>query len=141
VSVPGLVGRFPRRRQLSSTEPSASIDANQSRHRVGELQPDGQEVESPWVLGIWNESGGGLALEGDRGELPAFAAALHGFIERETSPLPALRRALTELHTLQKQRNAALDAGEHSRVCKLEEQEVTLLYNVADVASEVADLL
>jgi hypothetical protein len=34
-----------------------------------------------------------------------------------------------------------LDAGEQSRVCKLEEQEVTLLYNVADVASEVADLL
>lgn len=29
-------------------------------------------------------------------------------------------RALTELHTLQKQRNAALDAGEHPRVCKLE---------------------
>jgi hypothetical protein len=30
VSVPGLVGRFPRPRHLSSTEPSASIDANQS---------------------------------------------------------------------------------------------------------------
>lgn len=54
-------------------------------HRVGELQPDGEEVESPWVLGIWNESGDGLALEGDRGELLAFAAALHGFIERESA--------------------------------------------------------
>jgi hypothetical protein len=30
VSVPGLVGRFPRPRHRSSTEPSASIDANQS---------------------------------------------------------------------------------------------------------------
>ena len=104
-----------------------------------ELDIDVDELRSPLVLGISNLNGDGLALEGDRAQLLQFADQLKALILRETSLLPALTHALAELHALQRHRNQELDAGRD--VARIEENEVRLLYDVADIAAEIADQL
>jgi hypothetical protein len=110
------------------------------RERVAdELRPDVNDITAPYVLGIWNESGDGVALEGDRRQLLNFATALTAYLERETSPLPALSHALAELHVLRQRRGAALEDDDLSQVPALDEQEVQLLSDVADTAAAVHD--
>lgn len=111
------------------------------RDRVAdELRPDDPDaITASFVVGIWTENGDGIALEGDRRELLAFATALTAFLERETTPIPALSHALADLHTLRQRRGAALDCNDQSEVSRLDELEVDLLGAVADAADVVHD--
>jgi hypothetical protein len=113
------------------------------RDRVGEeLQPaDLDAVSEPYVLGIWTQNGDGVALEGDRRQLLDFAALLGAFIDRETSALPELTRALAQLHELHRRRSAALDAIDLAAVSDLDEEEVLLLQNVARAAEALHNQL
>lgn len=119
---------------------STALYTLQRRSRTAhELGIDVDQLSSPFVLEITNYSGDGLALEGDRTQLLQFADQLKAFILRETSLLPALTHALAELHALQRHRSQELDAGRD--VSRIEENEVHLLCDVADIAEEVAEQL
>ena len=109
---------------------------------IDELRPDDEDaVTGPFVLGLWNESGDGLALEGTRRELLDYLAAVTEHVQRETDPWLELDQALRRLHTLRQQRGTALDAGDTHTVERLDEQEVDLLIDVAEAAAEVNDQL
>lgn len=97
------------------------------------------ELSYPLILDISNYNGDGLALEGTRAQLLQFADQLKAFILRETSPLPALTHALADLHALQRHRNQELDAGHD--VSRIDENEVRLLHDIADIAAKIADQL
>ena len=62
-------------------------------------------------------------------------------VERETDPRGELDQALRRLHTLRSERSAALEAGDHAAVTRLDEQEVSVLDDVAYAAEIVNDQL
>ena len=62
-------------------------------------------------------------------------------VERETDPRGELDQALRHLYTLRSERSAALEAGDHAAVTRLDEQEVSVLDDVAYAAEIVNDQL
>lgn len=111
---------------------------------IEELQPaDDDEITAPFVLGLWNESGDGLALQGTRRQILDYLGHAIAHVQRETDPRLELDQALKRLQSLQQERNAAIDHTTH-RTCDLgalDEQEIDLLNDVADAAAEVNDQL
>jgi hypothetical protein len=101
----------------------------------------GETVRAPLALGLFNINGDGLVLEGTRRELLSYLRLVTEHVERETDPRLELDQALRRLHTLRTERGAALDAGDHAAVTRLDEQEVSVLDDVAHVADVVNDEL
>lgn len=107
-----------------------------------ELLPDDEDsITSPYVLGLWNGNGDGLALQGTRRELLTYLRLVIEHVERETDPREELDQALRRLHTLRAERAAALESDDHNAVTRLDEQEVSVLDDVADAAELVNDQL
>jgi hypothetical protein len=100
---------------------------------------DADEITSPYVLGLWNKTGDGLALQGSRRDLLTYLRLVIEHIERETDPRGELDQALRRLHTLRAERSTALEAGDHAAVTRLDEQEVSVLDDVAYAAEIVND--
>jgi hypothetical protein len=113
----------------------AEIDEYNS-HREGEPTYRGL-----WVLDLSNEDGSGLALLGSRRELVDYLDLVTAHVKFETDPRGELDQALRRLHTLREERGAALDAADHSAVTRLDEQEVSVLEDVAYAAEVVNDSL
>ena len=107
-----------------------------------ELLPQ-ERPNGPFVLGLWNENGDGLALQGTRREILDYLGYVTAHVERETDPRLELDQALKRLHTLRQERSAALDHANYSTcdIARLDEQEVDLLNDVAEAAAEVNDQL
>ncbi|KPN46863.1 hypothetical protein [Mycobacterium intracellulare] len=101
---------------------------------------DDDELTSPFVLGLWNENGDGLALCGTRRELLDYLALVAGHVTRETDPRLELDQALQRLNTLRAQRATAL-AGDTTAARRIDEQEIDLLIDLAEAAAEVNDQL
>jgi hypothetical protein len=101
----------------------------------------GETVRAPLALGLFNINGDGLVLEGTRRELLSYLRLVTEHVERETDRRLELDQALRRLHTLRAERGAALDAGDHAAVTRLDEQEVSVLDDVAHVADLVNDEL
>jgi len=99
------------------------------------------EITCPYVVGLWNQTGDGLALQGTRRELLTYLRLVIEHVERETDPRGELDQALQRLHTLRSERSAALESGDHSAVTRLDEQEVSVLDDVAYAAEIVNDQL
>ena len=99
------------------------------------------EITCPYVVGLWNQTGDGLALQGTRRELLTYLRQVIEHVERETDPRGELDQALRRLHTLRSERSAALESGDHSAVTLLDEQEVSVLDDVAYAAEIVNDQL
>lgn len=111
---------------------------------IEELCPvDDDEVTAPFVLGLWNENGDGLALQGTRRQLLDYLGLVIAHVQRETDPRLELDQALTRLHTLRRDRAEALDGANYSsrHIADLDEQELDLLNDVAEAAAEVNDQL
>lgn len=94
-----------------------------------------------WVLDLSNEDGDGLALLGSRRELIDYLDLVTAHVKFETDPRGELDQALRRLHTLREERGAALDAADMSTVTRLDEQEISVLEDVADAAEVVNDSL
>lgn len=94
-----------------------------------------------WVLDLSNEDGDGLALLGSRRELVDYLELVTTHLEFETDPRGELDQALRRLHALREERGAALDAADFHTVSRLDEQEVTVLQDVAYAAELVNDSL
>ena len=99
------------------------------------------EITCPYVVGLWNQTGDGLALQGTRRELLTYLRQVIEHVERETDPRGELDQALQRLHTLRSERSAALESGDHAAVTRLDEQEVSVLGDVAYAAEMVNDRL
>jgi hypothetical protein len=106
-----------------------------------ELCADDEHIASPYVLGLWNFNGDGLALEGTRRELLNYLRLVIEHVERETDPRGELDQALRRLHTLRKLRGAAAEASDYLTVTRLDEVEVSMLDDVAYAAEIVNDQL
>jgi hypothetical protein len=107
---------------------------------VEELRADdADEITCPYVLGLWNQAGDGLALQGSRRDLLTYLRLVIEHVERETDPRGELDQALRRLHTLRAERSTALEAGDHAAVTRLDEQEVSVLDDVAYAAEIVND--
>jgi hypothetical protein len=113
------------------------------RERAAEELPadNADEITCPHVLGLWNQDGHGLALQGSRRELLTYLRLVIDHVERETDPLEELDQALRRLHTLRAERAAAPGFGDHNAVTRLDEQEVSVLDDVAYAAEIVNDQL
>jgi hypothetical protein len=99
------------------------------------------EITGRYVVGLWNQTGDGLALQGTRRELLTYLRQVIEHVERETDPRGELDQALRQLHTLRSERSAALESGDHAAVTRLDEQEVSVLDDVAYAAEIVNDQL
>lgn len=111
---------------------------------IEELLPDTEnELTEPYILGLWNENGDGLALQGTRRQLLDYLGLVIAHVQRETDPRLELDQALTRLHALRQERAAALNHATSSScgIAGLDEQEVDLLNEVAEAAAEVNDQL
>jgi hypothetical protein len=107
---------------------------------VEELRADdADEITCPYVLGLWNQAGDGLALQGSRRDLLTYLRLVIEHVERETDPRGELDQALRRLHTLRAERSTAFEAGDHAAVTRLDEQEVSVLDDVAYAAEIVND--
>jgi hypothetical protein len=118
----------------------ALYDLHPRTRAVEELLPDDEDqVTKPFVLGLWNENGDGLALQGTRSQLINYLTLALEHVKRETDPRLELDQALKRLHGLQHERAAALDDVNYSTSCvaALDEQEVDLLKDVVVAAEEV----
>ena len=103
---------------------------------------DGQPIDGGlWVLDLSNDDGDGLALLGSRRELVDYLELVTAHLKSETDPRGELDQALRRLHALREERGAALDAADFSTVSRLDEQEVTVLDDVAYAAELVNDNL
>ena len=98
-----------------------------------EYAPD-EPLRSQFVLGLFNAAGDGIALGGTRRELLTYLRTAIEHIERETDPRGELDQALRRLHTLRQQRGTALEAGDQAAVTRLDEEEVSVLDDVAYAA-------
>lgn len=111
---------------------------------IEELHPDDEdELTAPFVLGLWNENGDGLAVQGTRRQILDYLGHVIAHVQRETDPRLELDQALKRLRTLQQQRRAVLDHANYSTcdLARLDEAEVDLLNDVAEAAAEVNDQL
>lgn len=110
---------------------------------VEELRPaDDGEITAPFVLGVWNENGDGLALQGTRREILEYLHLVIEHVKRETDPRLELDQALKRLHALREERAAALDhANSSCQIARLDQHEVDALNDVADAAEHVNDEL
>ncbi|EFG75723.1 hypothetical protein HMPREF0591_4369 [Mycobacterium parascrofulaceum ATCC BAA-614] len=111
---------------------------------IEELRPDDQDqVTGPFILGLWNENGDGLALQGTRREILDYLRLAIAHVQRETDPRLELDQALRRLHALRHERSLALDNARHRTrgIADLDEHEVNLLNDIADAAAEVNNQL
>lgn len=111
---------------------------------IEELLPDKEnELTEPFILGLWNENGDGLALHVGDDEAEVVEQLAASAVQRETDPRLELDQALTRLHALRQERAAALDHTHSSscRIADLDEQELDLLNEIAEAAAEVNDQL
>ena len=118
----------------------ALFDLHTRARALEELLPDDEDqITQPFVLGLWNGNGDGLALQGTRSQLINYLTLVIEHVKRETDRRLELDQALKRLHGLQHERAAALDDINYSTSCiaALDEQEVDLLKDVADAAEEV----
>lgn len=118
----------------------ALYDLHTRAKALEELLPDDEDqVTQPFVLGLWNGNGDGLALQGTRSQLINYLTLVIEHVKRETDPRLELDQALKRLHGLQHERAAALDDVNYSAACiaALDEQEVDLLKDVAEAAEAV----
>ena len=121
---------------------SALYTLHPRERALEELRPDDEdELSGPLVLGLWNENGDGLALQGTRRELLDYLTAAIEHVQRETDPRLELDQALRRLHALRQERAQALEGGNQCHVARLDEQEVGLLNDVTEAAEEVNDQL
>ncbi len=118
---------------------SASYTLHTRERALEELAEE--HITAPYVLGLWNWVGDGLAIQGTRGELLTYLRLVIEHVERETDPREELDQALRRLHTLRAERSTALESGDHSAVTRLDEQEVSVLDDVAYAAEIVNDQL
>jgi hypothetical protein len=118
----------------------ALFDLHTRARALEELLPDDEDqVTQPFVLGLWNGNGDGLALQGTRSQLINYLTLVIEHVKRETDPRLELDQALKRLHGLQHERARALDDVNYSAACiaALDEQEVDLLKDVAEAAEAV----
>ena len=118
----------------------ALFDLHTRARALEELLPDDEDqVTQPFVLGLWNGNGDGLALQGTRRQLINYLTLVIEHVKRETDPRLELDEALKRLHGLQHERAVARDDVNYSTACiaAFDEQEVDVLKDVAEAAEEV----
>ena len=118
---------------------SASYTLHTRERALEELAEE--HITSPYVLGLWNWVGDGIAIQGTRRELLTYLQLVTEHVTRETDPRGDLDQALRRLHTLREERGAALEAGDHAAVTRLDEAEVSVLDDVAHAAEVVNEEL
>lgn len=116
------------------------------KEAIERLTPeDDGEITSPFVLGLWNGNGDGLALQGTRREILDYLKLATEYVARETDPRLPLDQALNRLAAHREEIAAAAEHGNYStcarRIARLEEQEVDLLNEVAELAEAVNENL
>lgn len=101
---------------------------------------DGQPTSGGlWVLDLTNEDGNGLALLGSRREIIDYLDLVIAHVKFETDPRGELDQTLRRLRTLRQERGTALEAGDYNAVTRLDEQELSILDDVAHAAELVND--
>ncbi|KQH79962.1 hypothetical protein AO501_07335 [Mycobacterium gordonae] len=109
---------------------------------IEELRPDDEDdLTSPYILGLWNGNGDGLALQGTRREILHYLRLVIACVERETDPRPQLDQALTRLNTLRLRRADLDDANQNTdarRIARIDDEETLLLRDVAHAAERLA---
>jgi hypothetical protein len=112
-----------------------------------ELLPDDEDqITKPFVLGLWNENGDGLALQGTRRELVNYLTLALDNVKRETDPRLELDQALKRLHALRAERDTITETQGDTgyglaEMRRLDEEEVGLLIDLAETAEAVNDEL
>lgn len=99
---------------IETADASCAVYTLHPRDRAVEELGEEHIITSPYVLGLWNWVGDGLALQGTRRELLTYLRLVIEHVERETDPREELDQALRRLHTLRAERSAALEADDHS---------------------------
>lgn len=125
-------------KHIETADASSALYTLHTRERALEELPE-VHITSPYVLGLWNWVGDGLALQGTRRELLTYLRLVIEHVDRETDPRGELDQALRRLHTLRAERSTALESGDHAAVTRLDEQEVSVLDDVAYAAEIVND--
>ena len=106
------------------------------------LPADQDGITAPFVLGLWNENGDGLALQGTRRQVLDYLRQVTEHVQRETDPRLELDQALKRLHGLRAERAKILETEADTgyglaEIRRLDEQEVDLLNDVAELAEGV----
>lgn len=66
---------------------------------IEKFHPEDEDaVSGPFVLGLWNGNGDGLALQGSRREILDYLGHVIAHVRRETHPRLELDQALKRLH-------------------------------------------
>lgn len=107
-----------------------------------ELHLGSGEVTHPWVLGLWNENGDGVALQGTRSQLLHYLRLVTEHVARETDPRLELDQAIKRVKAVRAQRNMIMetqgDTGNGlAEIRRLDEEEVGLLAELAEIAEAV----
>lgn len=112
-----------------------------------ELLPDDEDqITKPFVLGLFNGNGDGLALQGTRRELVNYLTLALEYVKRDTDPRLELDQALKRLHALRAERGKILETEGDTgyglaEIRRLDEEEIGLLDDVAETAEAVNDEL
>jgi len=96
----------------------------------------GQEFEGPWILGLWTEDRGGIALEGTSQEILRYLRRAVAYVEKATRQ-EGLPGVLGELVDLREQRSEAAARGEDVSVYNA--REVQLMRWIAEASAQLLD--
>ncbi|WP_205878848.1 hypothetical protein [Mycobacterium camsae] len=112
---------------------------------IEHLRPDDEDdLTSPYILGLWNGNGDGLALQGTRREILHYLRLVIARVERETDPRTELDQTLTRLNTLRQQRAdhfECINPHNAREILRLAADETLLLHDVAGAAQRLVDEL
>lgn len=109
---------------------------------IEELLPEDEEITKPYVLGLWNSNGDGLALQGTRREIVEYLSLAIAHVKRETDPRLELDQAIKRVKAVRAERNSVMETEGDTgyalaEIRRLDEEEVGLLCELADIAEDV----
>jgi hypothetical protein len=97
------------------------------------------ELDGPWALGLWNEDGDGLVLEGSRGQLLTYLLAATAAVRASGDPVADLDQALRRHQHLCTDRATALEHNRFEDAAQLDDEEIDILREIAELAQLVTD--
>jgi hypothetical protein len=96
------------------------------------------ELDGPYVLGLWNDNGDGLALEGSRADLLTYLLAATAAVRAACDPRVDLDQALRRHQHLRDEQAAALEQNRFEDAA-FDDDELEILREIAELAQLVAD--
>lgn len=107
-----------------------------------ELLPEDDAVDKPFVLGLWNSNGDGLALQGTRREIVEYLTRAIAHVKRETDPRLELDQAIKRVKAVRAERNTVMETEGDTgyglaEIRRLDEEEIGLLSELAEIAEDV----